>query len=90
MSDHPTTATTLLIAEVAAGAWIADALAHLPPGVVGAVSALCVGIVLRLVDAPLRRRSEWIDHHLSGPHRAQPPTVPTPPVEPPDDPDTTG
>ena len=80
--DH--TAVTMLAVEVAAGAWIADTLAHLPPGVVGAFSALVVGIVLRILDAPLRRRSERLDAHLSGAHRA------APPVEPPDDPDATG
>lgn len=79
--DH--TAVTMLAVEVAAGAWVADTLAHLPPGVVGAASALVVGVVLRLLDAPLRRRSERLDAHLSGAHRA------APPVEPPDDPDTT-
>lgn len=83
MTDHPTT-TVYLLAEVAAGAWLADVLAHLPPGVVGAASALVVGVVLRLLDAPLRRRSERIDAHLSGAHRAAPPT------DPPDDTDTSG
>lgn len=80
--DH--TAVTMLAVEVAAGAWIAETLAHLPPGVVGAVSAFVVGVVLRLLDAPLRRRSERIDAHLSGAHRAAPPT------DPPDDTDTSG
>lgn len=50
----------------------------------GAVSALVVGVVLRLLDAPLRRRSERLDAHLSGAHRA------APPVEPPVEPDATG
>jgi hypothetical protein len=53
---------------------------------VGAVSALVVGVVLRLLDAPLRRRSERLDAHLSGAHRAAPP----PAAESPDDPDATG
>ena len=85
MTDHSTT-VTMLLAEVAAGAWLADALAHLPPGLVGALGALVVGVILRLLDAPLRRRSERLDAHLSGAHRA----APKPADDAPDDPDTTG
>ena len=82
MTDHPT-ALVMLVAEVAAGAWVADTLAHLPPGVVGALSALVVGVVLRLLDAPLRARSERLERHLSGRHEAQHPDAP-------DDPDPSG
>lgn len=48
----------LLLAEILSGGAVAHFVTHLPGWVGGGISALAVGIILRLLDAPLRRASD--------------------------------
>lgn len=55
---------------------VAHALAEIPPWVGGGVSALLVGVVLRVLDPTLRRFGERLASR-----RSPPPDAPTPPPQ---------
>jgi len=67
----------LLVAEITSGG-VGGALAtitSLPPWLGGALSALLVGVLLRLADAPLRAASDRLAARVTPP----PPAPPAPP-----------
>lgn len=63
----------LLAAEVSTGGFVAHHLAAVPSWVGGGVSALLVGVVLRLLDPTLRRLGERLVARRSAP--PPPPSV---------------
>lgn len=69
MTDHPSQLPpwALLLCEVTAGAGGGHLLAGIPAWVGGALSALAVGIVLRVLDPTLRRVGERIAARRSNP-----------------------
>lgn len=67
--DHHLPAWTLFVAEALSGSAVAHFVTNLPPWLGGGLTALFVGVVLRILDAPLKRLSE----RLSGP--PSPPTA---------------
>lgn len=90
MSHHHYSAGEMLLAELATAGVVGHFVASLtllPGWVGGVVGGLFVGVVLRLLDVPLRQRSERLAKRWT-PTPAAPPRVA--PVDPPDDPDATG
>lgn len=66
MSPHQSpTAWELLLAELAAGAGLAHLLDGWPPALVGMLSALVVGVSLRLFDPLLRAHGERFTGRLA-------------------------
>lgn len=71
---HSPTPGELLLAELAAGAGLAHLLDGWPPALVGMLSALVVGVSLRVLDPLLRAHGERLARRLT-----PPPSPPSPP-----------
>lgn len=76
---HPHPGAVALLAEITTGAGggvLASALGSVPPWLGGALSALVVGLALRLLDPVLRRLGERLAERVSAPSQrpSQPPT----------------
>lgn len=66
-------AWAILLAEVSVGSGVAHAVAAIPPWLGGALSALVVGVLLRVLDPSLRRVGERL-----AARRSKPPPIPVP------------
>lgn len=74
MTDpHPLPPWLILVAEVSTGIGVGHALTTLPSWVGGGLSALVVGVLLRVLDPSLRRLGERLAARRSAP---QPPPAP--------------
>lgn len=78
-THHAGTGGLALVAEITTGAGggaLASALGGVPPWLGGALSALVVGLALRLLDPALRRLGERLAERVAGPsaRSSQPPT----------------
>lgn len=66
MPDHaPHPSAFIFVAEITSGGLAAHVLSTIPPWLGGAVTALVVGVVLRLGDASMRAASEALRARLA-------------------------
>lgn len=77
MDEHPPhfTGLELMFAEILSAGFVAHvlhAIAHLPPFITGGISAVVVGVVLRVADPTLRAVGERVRKRVV-------PTTPPPP-----------